>query len=312
MRYRATNLNEIYQAIREMGDSIALIDFIFGELGYELVVAQTLAREFYNVHKAEARVVALAWRGCPIILSNVSHDQIELMDIARSTRGNRRHKGAGDRYAWLQSVGHVDEISNLPNVIAHSPPLPAMDKQLQMRFGKIHTHLLEEMAELLVGEKHIFEPPDERLIREPYITVFDRNDKHYAVYNTQMWQIRSLHKIAAQYDIKLAVLSGYNPQKMPEDVLHFVWRYRDLDLLCNLVHNSLFFAGGAISATETAAAFGCNLLYLNPFPKRGIEGKHICRMAEGRGFRCLGILHGESKSDAISNMTNFLDSQLNN
>jgi hypothetical protein len=285
MRHQANSLDEVYEILRAYKEPVAVIDYISGEMGYEILTAQFFGGNFYDTHKENLRVVALAWMGQCAIFDNVSHDQIELVNVERSMSGNRKHQGSR-RLAWLEHSGH--SLREIPNVAIYMPPMAPSEKMLIAKYSVNQEQLLRLVVDRLQRTRDVVIPLGDRLVRGDYVAIFDRNDKHQAGRNTKLLQVERLCGIAEEYGLKVVVVSGFNPRDFGPSVVRFTPRHRDLDLLCNIAHHCTFFAGPVSGATTTAAIFGCNLFALGRWWNRE---PLISALVTSRGFSYLGALH---------------------
>ncbi|MEL6908874.1 MAG: hypothetical protein AAFR62_20995 [Cyanobacteria bacterium J06629_2] len=58
-QYTAKTLSEVYEIIESIPGSKAIIDFISGEMGNEVLLSQSLGGIFYDRHQQQNRVIAL-------------------------------------------------------------------------------------------------------------------------------------------------------------------------------------------------------------------------------------------------------------
>lgn len=305
MRHKSADLEKIYRILRKLDKPIALFDFLSGEMGYEALCAQAICGRFADDVGRAAPVVALAWAGCALWYENVSPHQVILDDVEQSMHGNLRHRGE-PRWAWLTIKDHRERIGEIEGIIKHVGPSywgggHVDDERLA---GFIRPHFLtpaeglktnregiiKSAANRLEKTGYIFQPPGERLVAEPYIALFDRNEQRTLERNTKKWHIKWLQRVAKACGVRLVVVSGLHPRTLPDDVIHFRPQGRDIDLLCNVVRHALFFASPPCGAAEVAAVLGCDFLALGHL---GVGHDDLVRMVTGRGFRFLGVMEGK-------------------
>ena len=201
MRYSAESLSQIYDILEEMPKPLAVLDFMCGELGWELFVAQALGGRFFDRNKGKSRVVALCWLGGSVLYENVSDDQIEFVDIKKSMKGNRRHD-AGGKIRWLREIGHVSRIQEI-GIFAHLGPTDVSAKGMYRVHGWQDKDVFRNVARRLARTRFVFRSSAPRLIEKPYIAIFDRNDRHHSRRNTKLWQINLFHRWAQKYNLEL-------------------------------------------------------------------------------------------------------------
>lgn len=296
MRYEAANLDEIYSILADMPGPLAVLDFMTGELGYEVLATQCFGGHFYKKWRKRSRVVALCWKGCCLIHENVSDDQIELTSAEDSMQGNRAHDCGRSRLKWLREAGHESYIRGIAGVIGYSPPTHARNKRLYRRYGMDQVAIFQKLAKQYGETQYVFQPPEKRLIEENYIVAFCRNLPTGSHRNTEPWQLELFRQWANRYGLRLAIIADLWPREFPADVIHIKPAHRDLDLICNVVHHSLLYGGPASGASELAAIFGCNLVAFGRWP-RGDEGL-VGQFVTNRGFRYFGILR--TKNDDVA------------
>lgn len=289
MRLAAENLEEIYDLLRKLPKPVAVFDFTAGELGSELWGAQYLGKLFYEKWCDEASVVALCWKGCCLIYENVSDIQIELLAKEDSVRGNLTHDCGRSRFRWLKEMGHQTRINEIPGIVGYSPPIDVRTKRLFHDFGVGQTQILEKLIEWYTETQYVFKPLGERLIEGDYIGLFSRNEPDGHWRNTKQWQIELFYSWARRYGLRLVVVADLWPRDLPTDVVHIRPEHRDLDLICNVVHYSRFYATPASGAGELAAVFGCNFVSLGQWPVKG-DLHLLGQLVESRGFRYFGVL----------------------
>lgn len=299
VRLEAKNLHELYGILEEMPKPIAVIDFISGEMGYELLMAQVLGGLFYDFYRNVAKVIALCWIGGSLLYSNVSDIQIELVDVEKSIRGNRKHQ-AVRRLEWLKSQSH--SIQNIDGIIAHFPPTCPSQKLFKRIYGLSQDELIQLWVDRIAETRPVFNS-EVLKIETPYIVVFDRNDVHQPERNTKLWQIALLHQMTQKHGLDLVLISGFNPRPAPSE-MRFSLVHRDLDLLCNLTQRAVFFAGPPSGMTTTAIMFGCNFLSLGHF--YGDRDKTATKIIGLCGFQHLGFFVESELDTTLNTVETFL------
>ena len=113
MQYFAKDLQSVYKILETLPKPLAVLDFMCGPVGCEFSASQSAGGQFYDKWNQDARVVALCWEGASILYSNISNDQIEFTDKARSrppgTRVARMPSRAAPRCSHSEIVptGHM-------------------------------------------------------------------------------------------------------------------------------------------------------------------------------------------------------------
>lgn len=290
MRYQASTHEEIYNVLRSLPGPLAVLDFFCGELGWELFVSQALGGRFYDENKNGARVVALCWKGCAILYENISDDQIEFADVKASMSGNKRHDG-------VRRVRKLKYDRMPGNVIACLGPVICAPDAV-FRYHKMAAEeLLAQTANRLARTQYVFDSPGDRVIEEPYIALFDRNEKHRPGRNTRMWQIKLFHRLAQECGLRLAVISGFYPRRPPGGAIWLKMRHRDLDLLCNVARHSLLWGGPVSGGGEAGLLFGCHAVAFGRWVDR--QAPFIRRLVTDRGFRWFGTLDNPTGDVAL-------------
>lgn len=300
MRYFVRNLQGLYETLDRIPGPKALLDFLCGEMGYEVLMAQALGGSFYEKHKGRARVVACCWKGSALVYSNVSDDQIELDNLEVSTLGSRLHRGE-DKWDWLVQQGHLEKGAALGGVIQRlgpyywgngapdanrlqgvSAPPPLDSRQV------CYSGFVKFISRRLVAEQFRFQPYGERLVQQPYISVFDRNETHQPHRNTQLWQIELMRSWAQKRGYRLVVISDLYPRPLPDDVIRFSPPHRDMEMLCNIVRYSTLHASPTCGAAEWAQVVGCHYLQLTPYTA-DYSPSLFMDLLKNRGFRYFGV-----------------------
>ena len=306
MRYVAHALEEVHDILASFDGPIAIADFFAGEIGTEvLCYAQTLIYNFYHAHKDHAHVVALCWRGCSLLYSNVSHSQIEFSNTEVSLLGNVGHSGE-EKYQWLLENGHVEKVAAMDNVVERFGPcywkghavdhlqglVPRHHEYVETLGGRAKTSPKAKfMADQLVETGAVFRSPL-LPVQSRYIAIFDRNEKLEPHRNTKLWQIELFHEWAQELGIKLVVMAGlYSRSGLPDDIIHLTPVHRDMDLLCSVMQNALIYAAPESGAGDLAALFGCNYVSLMEWSRgRKWFGEELLRGLRERGFHYFGVL----------------------
>jgi hypothetical protein len=296
------NLNGVYAALRSLDGPLALFDFLSGELGHESLYVQALGGCFYDEWAERATVVGLCWKGCSILFQNTADVVVELDDADVSTMDSAAHRGEG-RYNWLVDAGHVEAMGAVPGIKERFGPSFWQNGKKNSLQGCIPTnHYLERVgyrtdwhgatafiADRLERTGFRFDA-GERIIQEPYISLFDRNDKLKTFRNTQPWMFEWAADLAAEFGLRLAVLQGLYPRPAPPGALAFYSEHRDLRTLCNLTMNAVLHLSPPSGSTELAMIAGCDLLELGFVYKEHLPlGEQLLRR---RGFAWLGVMEG--------------------
>lgn len=299
-RFKAETLGQIYETLEAMEHPIAVFDFFSGEMGYEALCAQAICGKFYDDFHPTMPVVALTWKGCSVFYENVSDHQVELQDVELSMLGNLRHRGE-PRWATLVLAEHRERIAGTASVAeCKGPTYWASGHVLDVRLaGFIRPGYLEKptranregiitaAAERLIHSRYVFRPGLDRLITEPYIALFDRNETYSPWRNTQEWHIEWFDQLASKHGIKLVVMAGLHPRELPGRITHFTPVHRDMDLLCNLARNALLFTAPPCGAGEAACVLGCDFVALG---NMGVGYQALEDMVTSRGFAFFTML----------------------
>lgn len=286
MRYYAKDLQTIYRILETYPGPVAVLDFFCGEVGCEIRAAQSLGGQFYDQYRDTIRVVALCWQGASLLYTNLSDDQIEFTDKKRSRSGNKRHDG-GRKIRWLNQMGHGDHIKRIKNVVAYQAPQDVAEKVVERMHGLGSDKQWVLGQERLTRTGFVFSVGGKRLIQNPYIALFDRNEKHQPERNTRRWQINLFHKWAREFGLRLAIISDFYPRSQPDNVIRFTFN-RDFDLLCNITQHSILYAAPASGAGDAGMTFGCNFVGLCAWSRRTKD--IMPSVVRGRGFQHFGIL----------------------
>ena len=305
--YKAHSLSQIYDIIIAIDGSKAIIDFISGELGNEVLISQSLGGKFYDRHHDQRCVIALTWKGCGILYSNVSHHQIELVnDDIRSEWNKNRYTTGENRFNWLMRQQHGRKLAQLPNIDARLGPFWLSCGQTlggysqggyfaKIEFQRQYGRYWRLAIDRLGRTRPTFDvgPP---LVSQPYISVFDRHDRHDPRRNTQPWHLRLFKSWADQLSLKLVVISDFYPRPLPEDVIRFQFPHRDMKAIANIVTHSLLHGAPASGAAEIALVFGCHFVQLCDC---SVAGFHLYNplmfvpMSRGRGYQHFGVFKPE-------------------
>jgi len=308
-QYVANTLPEIYKIIEAISGPKAIIDFISGEMGNEVLLSQSLGGVFYDKHQHQHRVIALTWKGCSLLYTNVSHDQIELDNDEISPEWNKnRHTTGEQRFNWLLRQRHRDGLQSLSNIRARLGPfwlfcgvtIGGYSRNgyfVKTGFYKQYGRYWRLATNRLGATQPVFDA-GAPLVQDEYISLFDRHERHEPDRNVQLWQINLFHNWAKQLGIKLVIISDLYPRKLPEGVIRIQSSHRDMTVIANIVKNSLLHGAPASGAGELACVFGCNyvqignsastisLLY-NP-----LVFAPILRV---RGYQHFGLFNSENK-----------------
>lgn len=286
MRYYAKDLQAIYEILETLPKPLVVLDFFCGEVGNEFSAAQCLGGQFYDKYHDAAYVAALCWQGASLLYTNLSDAQIEFTDERRSRSGDRRHDG-GRKIHWLGKMGHNKHIEKIKNIIAHQVPQDVAEKAMERLHGLGSDKQWAQTEKRLTRTGFIFSVGKERPIQEPYIAIFDRNERHQPERNTQRWQIDLFHKWAHEFGFQLAIISDFYPRSQPDNVIRFAFN-RDLDLLCNIIRHSVLYATPPSGSGDAGMTFGCDFVGLGVWSQRTRD--IMPKVVEGRGFRHFGIL----------------------
>lgn len=289
MILKPSTLGEIYELIGSLDSSIALFDFTCGELGYEVLMAQSVGREFYLEHRDTHKVVALCWKGCSVLAENISDIQVELDNTDVSIIGNKKHRG-NPRYNWLEEMGHWESIEMLPNVKERFGPVywggdrRGIAGRSEM---KVSCDKIREIATRNVVEYgKVIRPLAPIVIDGNYTVLFDRNEKHQRKRNTRLEHIEHFYKESKDKGESLVILSGLYPREdLPGDVIRFQPRHRDIDLLCSLIRHCSLFVCPDSGMGEAGLVLGTNMVLisvLNELNKKRWD--LMSSMATARGF----------------------------
>lgn len=294
MRHHAKDLQTIYRILEAYPKPLAVLDFFCGEVGCESRAAQSLGGQFYDKHHGEAHVVALCWQGASLLYTNLSDDQIEFTDKKRSRSGDKRHDG-GRKIHWLTKMGHKGSMKKT-NIVVRQAPQDVSEKAM------IRMHKLDVVKQWTQAEERltrtgfVFSAGGRRLIQDPYIALFDRNERHQPERNTRRWQIDLFHKWAREFGFRLVVISDFYPRSQPDNVIRLTFN-RDLDLLCNITRHSVLYAAPASGAADAGLVFGCDFVLMSPRPKK--LRNVLPKLITGRGFQHFGLL--DSPDGAVAN-----------
>lgn len=304
MRYQALTLDHIYTILSDMEKPIALFDFVSGEMGYEALCAQAVCGRFYDNFASKMPVVALCWKGGSLLYSNVSHHQIEIDDIAISISGNLQHRGE-NRWAHLVLNWHRNCIEEIPDIIEYIPAMYWVGGHVDERrllgylspdyfearqYSITRRSLIQYTKKRLAETQFIFNSATPRIIEVPYIALFDRNEPRIGKSqgrNTLLWHIELMQNVAEILGIQLVIISGLHPREPIGDIIYVEMQHRNMDLLCNVIRNSLLFIAPACGIAEVAVIFGCDLLVTQ---RLGVGHDDLINMIIQRGFDYLGIL----------------------
>jgi len=269
--YIAKTLSEVYEIIESISGFKAIIDFISGEMGNEVLLSQSLGGIFYDKHQQHHRVIALTWKGCSLLYDNVSHDQIELVNADINAEWNKNRYTTGEqRFNWLVKQRHRSRLLALANIRfrlgafwlscgvtigGHSRKGYFAKRGFNQRYGRYW-----QLATNRLGRTQPLFNAGLPLVKGAYISLFDRHERHDPKRNTQLWQIRLFHNWAKQLGIKLVIVSGLYPRKLPKDIIRIHSPHRDMIAIANIVQHSLLHGATASGAGELACVFGCNFV----------------------------------------------------
>lgn len=291
MKYFAKDLRSVYGILETLPKPLAVLDFMCGTVGGECPVTQSVGGQFYDKWSRDAKVVALCWEGASVLYSNVSDDQIEFTDKVLSRLGDRDGKGWKRKY-WLEKQGHGNRIAAIAGIVARCGPIDTSAKGMKKYYGMDHTKQWKMLEERLTRTGHVFSTGNPPLIQEPYIAIFDRNERISPRRNTHKWQVHLFRHWAQSFGFKPVVISDFYPRQW-EDVIRIPFADRNLDRLCNIIHYSVLYAAPASGSADAGQVFGCNFVQLvldtnDVWPI--LTKTMLPSVIEGRGFQHFGIL----------------------
>lgn len=301
MRHHAEDLQTIYEILETYPKPLAVLDFFCGEVGHEFGAAQCLGGQFYDKYHDSAHVIALCWQGASILYANLSDDQIEFADKKRSRSGDKRHDG-GRKIHWLNKMKHGDRIKKIKNVIAYQAPQDVAEKAMERVHGLGADRQWARVERRLTHMGFIFPAGEERPIQEPYIALFDRNERHQPERNTRVWQVRLFHRWAKSFGFKLVVISDFYPRQW-KGVICIPFADRNLDRLCNVIRHSVLYATPPSGVGNAGMVFGCNFVALGIWSRR--QRNIMPSIVEGRGFQHFGTLT-EPEGDVANRVREYL------
>lgn len=299
---KAKTLPAIYDILCALTKPIALWDFFSGELGHEALYIQALGGKFFDDNRClSLPVVALTWKGCSILHQNTSDLCVELDDADVATMDSEAHRGEG-RYRWLLDQGHVEAIEDILGIKARFGPAYWQNGKRNSLQGHIPTnHYLEGdgyktdwhgatafIADRLQRTGFRFDAGP-RIVKAPYISLFDRNDILKTFRNTQDWHFEFARELADANGLELAVLKGWYERPCPVDAIEFHARHRDLATFVNIVTNSALHLSPPSGTSELAMIAGCDLVALSYYKEHEDLGEKLLRR---RGFRYWHYLTG--------------------
>lgn len=305
--YIAHSLPQIYDIITAIDGPKAIIDFTSGELGNEVLLSQSLGGKFYDRHHTQACVIALTWKGCGILYSNVSHYQIELVnDEIRADWNKNRYTTGENRFNWLMRQQHGRKLAALPDIGARLGPFWLSCGQTlggysrgahfaKLEFQRQYGRYWRIAIDRLGRTQPTFEV-GEPLVPQPYVSVFDRHDRHDPRRNTQPWHLSLFKRWADVLGLKLVVISDFYPRSLPEGVIRFQFPHRDMKTMANIVTYSLLHGAPASGAAELALVFGCHFVQLCDCAAAGFHLYNplmFAPMSRGRGYQHFGVFNPE-------------------
>ncbi|MEM9450938.1 MAG: hypothetical protein AAGA75_20730 [Cyanobacteria bacterium P01_E01_bin.6] len=304
--YIAQTLPQVYEIISAIDGPKAIIDFISGELGNEVLISQSLGGKFYDHHHQRMRVIALTWQGCDILYRNISHEQIELINDEITPEWNKNRYTTGEnRFNWLMRQHHGRKLMELPDIRARLGPLwcscgltlggysGRRNYFAKLGFEKQYSRYWYLAINRLGRTQPIFDA-GARLVAEPYISIFDRHDRHNPKRNTQPWHLDLFKQWADELSIKLVVISDFYPRSLPADMIRFQSPHRDMTMIANIVTHSLLHAAPASGAAELALVFGCHFVQLCDCSVAGFDLYNplmFAPMSRGRGYQHFGVFN---------------------
>ncbi|MEL6438056.1 MAG: hypothetical protein AAFQ80_02200 [Cyanobacteria bacterium J06621_8] len=306
-QYIAKTLSEVYEITESISRSKAIIDFISGELGNEVLLSQSLGGLFYDRHQQQNRVIALTWEGCSLLYDNVSHDQIELVSKDINAEWNKNRYTTGEqRFNWLARQQHGNRLLALSKIRSRLGPfwlscgvtIGGYSRKgyfSKKGFNKQYRSYWRTATNRLSRTKPVFDA-GLPLVKGNYISLFDRNERHNPKRNTKAWQIRLFHNWAQQLGIKLVVISGLYPRKLPKDIIRIHYPHRNLTAIANIVQHSLLHGATASGAGELACVFGCNFVQLGDSSSIGFDLYDPLIFAPTlrvRGYKHFGLFNTE-------------------
>ena len=306
-QYTAKTLSEVYEIIEAISGSKAIIDFISGEMGNEVLLSQSLGGVFYDRHQQHNRVIALTWKGCSLLYDNVSHDQIELVSDDINAEWNKNRYTTGEqRFNWLLRQQHRSRLLALSNIrfrlgafwISCGVTIGGYSREGYFAKGGFNQQYGRywRIATNRLGKTQPVFNTGSPLVEGAYLSLFDRHERHDPKRNTQLWQIRLFHSWAKQLGIKLVVISGLYPRKLPQDIIRIHSPHRDMTAIANIVQNSLLHGAPASGAGELACVFGCNFVQLGD---NSSLGSHLYNplifapILRVRGYKHFGLFNPE-------------------
>ena len=307
-QYIVKTLFEAYKIIESTTGSKAIIDFISGEMGNEVLLAQSLGGVFYDKHQQQNRVIALTWQGCSLLYANVSHDQIELDSDEISPEWNKDRYTTGEqRFNWLLQQQHRSRLRALSNIKARLGPF-WLSCGLTIGSYSRNGYFIKEgfykqygrywrIATNRLGKTQPVFDSGRPLVQDNYISLFDRHERHDPKRNVPQWQVHLFHRWATQLGIKLVIISDLYPRKLPEGVIRIQSPHRDMTAIANIVQNSLLHGAPASGAGELAFVFGCNYVQLGD---SSLTISHLYNplifapVLRARGYKHFGIFNPEN------------------
>ncbi|MEQ8542291.1 MAG: hypothetical protein RIB93_33160 [Coleofasciculus sp. D1-CHI-01] len=308
-QYIAHTLAEIYEITAGIDEPKAIIDFISGEMGNEVLLSQSLGGKFYDKHHNYCRVIALTWEGCGILYSNISHDQIELVSPKIKADWNKNRFTTGEnRFNWLTRNDHDRALPKLPNIKARLGPYWVSCGMTlggysngyyfaKLKFQKKYGRYWHLAVNRLARTQPTFDVGSP-LVEGHYISLFDRHDRHNPQRNTQPWHIQLFKNWANKLGIKFVVISDFYPRKLPENTIRFQSPHRDLKTIANVANYSLLHAAPASGSAEVALVFGCHFVQLCDCSVAGFDLYNpliFARMSRVRGYEHFGVFNAERR-----------------
>lgn len=288
MRYFAKNLRGVYEILETLPKPLAVYDFASLVVGHEVRVAQGKGVRFYNKYRDSAHVVALCWGGAGILYSNISDDQIELVDKEPCRLGNRKRQ-FWKKIRWLGDQGHRKRLAAIEGIMVRYDPHNVKDRAVRKRMGGFNflaAHW-KRIGKQLHRTQHVFSTGGPPLIRGSYIAIYDRNERHQPERNVHKWQIELFRCWAKEFGLRLVVISDFYPRQW-KDTIRMPFVDRNLNRLCNVIRHSALYAAPSSGCGNAGMIFGCNFVALSKWSNRAADlPANAC---EGRGFQYFGFL----------------------
>ena len=309
MRYYAKDLYFVYKILETLPKPLAVLDFMCGGVGDEIGAVQSFGGQFYDRWSQNARVVALCWEGASLLYANVSDDQIEFTDKAQSMLGNKEGKPWKRQY-WLKEQGHTERLAAIAGTVARKGPFNASGQAMKRDYNIDTPQRWRMIKERLTRTGYVFSTGNPPLIQEPYIAIFDRNERFSPMRNTRHWQVKLFRRWAKDFGFKLVVISDFYPRRWWEDVIRFSFADRNFDRLCNIIRHSVLYAAPPSGSGCAGMVFGCNFVNLCEEPLWPMLFRDVIPgVFEGRGFRYFGTLT-ELNGEVADNVREYLAEEI--